>query len=258
MSKSRFSLEGKVALITGGSRGIGKAIVLEYARAGADIVVASRKLDACRACVEEIEKTGRHGLAVAAHTGKIDQIEKLADQALSQFGKIDILVNNAATNPHFGAIMDIEKAAWDKTFDVNLNGVFFLTQLVFSKWMRDHGGAVINMASVAGLRPAPMTGTYSVTKAALIMLTKVLAAELGAYNIRVNAIAPGFIRTDMSKAVWTSDFFQEEVKKIPVPRLGETEDLLGAALYLASDASSFVTGETIVVDGGAIHSGAGF
>lgn len=258
MILEKFSLKDKVAVITGGSRGIGKAIALEFASAGADIVVASRKLDACKACAEEIEKLGRKALAVAVHTGKFDQLENLADQALKRFGKIDILVNNAGTNPHFGSIMDIEKAAWDKTFDVNLNGVFFLTQAVFNKWMRDHGGVVINMASVAGLRPAPMTGTYSVTKAALIMLTQVLASELGAYNVRVNALAPGFIRTDMSKAVWTSDFFKEEVKKIPVPRLGETEDIVGAALYLASDASSFMTGETIVIDGGARHAGTGF
>ncbi len=258
MITDKFSLAGKVALVTGGSRGIGRAIALEYARAGADIVAASRKLDACRMVVEEVEKLGRKAFAVAAHTGKFEQLEGLADQALERFGKIDILVNNAGTNPHFGATMDIEKAAWDKTFDVNLNGVFFLTQIVFNKWMRDHGGVVINMASVAGLRPAPMTGTYSVTKAALIMLTQVLASELGAYNIRVNAIAPGFIRTDMSKAVWTSDLFKEEVKKIPVPRLGETEDITAAALYLASDASSFVTGETIVIDGGARYAGGGF
>jgi NAD(P)-dependent dehydrogenase (short-subunit alcohol dehydrogenase family) len=251
MSQDRFSLEGKVAVITGGSRGIGKAIALEFARAGADIVIASRKLDACKAAADEIANLGGHAIGVAAHTGKIEQLEHLVDITLEQFGKIDILVNNAGTNPHFGGTINIEKAAWDKTFDVNLNGVFFLTQLVFDKWMRDQGGVVINMASVAGLRPAPMTGAYCVTKAALIMLTQVLASELGAFNIRVNAIAPGFIKTDMSKAVWTSDMFKERVKTIPIPRLGETEDIVGAALYLASDASSFMTGETIVIDGGA-------
>ncbi|UCD59137.1 MAG: SDR family oxidoreductase [Candidatus Hydrogenedentota bacterium] len=251
MSESRFSLEGKVAIITGGSRGIGKAIALEYARAGADIVVASRKLEACKAAAEEIERLGSRALAVSAHTGKIDQLENLVDETLKHFGRIDVLVNNAGTNPHFGGTINIEKGAWDKTFEVNVDGVFFLTQIVFNKWMRDHGGVVINMASVAGLRPAPMTGTYCVTKAALIMLTQVLAAELGAYGIRVNAIAPGFIKTDMSKAIWTSDEFKERVKTLPVPRLAETEDVVGAALYLAADASAFVTGETIVVDGGA-------
>ncbi len=251
MSSDKFSLAGKVAVVTGGSRGIGRAIAMEFARAGADVVVASRKLDACTAVVQEIEKLGRKGLAVSAHTGKVDQLERLVDEALKHFGKIDILVNNAGTNPHFGATMDIEKAAWDKTFEVNVDGVFLLTQFAFHKWMRDHGGVVINMASVAGLRPAPMTGTYSVTKAALIMLTEVLAAELGSYNIRVNAIAPGFIRTDMSKAIWTSDMFKEQIKMVPISRLGETDDIVSIALYLASDASSFVTGETIVVDGGA-------
>ncbi len=251
MSKNRFSLEGKVALITGGSRGIGKAIALEFARAGADIVVASRKLEACKLAADEIANLGRRAIGVSAHAGKIEQLENLVDIALDHFGKIDILVNNAGTNPHFGGTINIEKAAWDKTFDVNLHGAFFLTQLIFNRWMRDHGGVVINMASVAGFRPAPMTGAYCVTKAALIMLTQVLAAELGAYNIRVNAVAPGFVKTDMSKAVWSSDMFKERVKTLPIPRLGDTDDIVGAALYLASDASSFMTGETIVIDGGA-------
>ncbi len=250
MSENRFSLGGKVAIITGGSRGIGRAIAIEFAKAGASVVVASRKLDACEAVAAEIEKLGGKALAVAAHTGKPDQLENLVDKTLGHFGRIDVLVNNAGTNPHFGPTMDIEKAAWDKTFEVNLDGVFFLTQIAFNKWMRDHGGAVINMASVAGLQPAPMTGAYCVTKAALIMLTQVLAVELGAYKIRVNAIAPGFIKTDMSRAVWTSDIFKEHVKTLPIPRIGETEDLVGAAIYLASDASSFMTGETILIDGG--------
>ena len=251
MSENRFSLDGKVAIVTGGSRGIGRTIAEEFAKAGAGVVVSSRKLEACEDVVREIEKQGGRAHAVAAHTGKTDQLETLVDETLKHFGKIDILINNAGTNPHFGATIDIEKAAWDKTFDVNLNGVFFLTQIVFNKWMRDNGGVIVNMASVAGLRPAPMTGPYSVTKAALIMLTSVLASELGAYGIRVNAIAPGFIKTDMSKAMWTSDMFKERVKMLPVPRLGETEDIVGAAFFLASDASSFMTGETIVIDGGA-------
>ena len=252
MPEDRFSLEGKVAIVTGGSRGIGRAIALDFARAGADIVVASRKLEACEEAAEEIAKLGRKALAVATHAGKVDQLENLVDKTLEHFGKIDILVNNAGTNPHFGATINIEKGAWDKTFGVNVDGAFFLTQIAFEKWMRDNGGNVINMASVAGLRPAPFTGAYCVTKAALIMLTRVLASELGAYKIRVNAIAPGFIRTDMSKAVWTSDMFKEHVKTLPIPRLGETEDIAGAALYLASEASSFMTGETIVVDGGSL------
>ncbi len=256
MPDDRFSLKGKVAIITGGSRGIGRAIALAFAKAGADIVVASRKLDSCEAAAKEIEGLGGRALAVSAHAAKPDELENLVDETLRAFGKIDILVNNAGTNPHFGATIDIEKGAWDKTFDVNVNGVFLLIQLAFDKWMREHGGAVINMASVAGLKPAPFTGTYCVTKAALIMLTRVLAAELGAFGIRVNAIAPGFIKTDMSKAVWTSDMFKEHVKTMPIPRIGETEDIVGAALYLASEASSFMTGETIVIDGGELLLGA--
>jgi NAD(P)-dependent dehydrogenase (short-subunit alcohol dehydrogenase family) len=243
-------LKGKVAIITGGSRGIGRAIALEFAKGGADVVVASRKLASCEAAVKEIEELGGRAIAVAAHTGKPEELENLVDETLKTFGKIDILINNAGTNPHFGATIDIEKGAWDKTFDVNVNGVFLLIQLAFDKWMREHGGAVINMASVAGLKPAPFTGTYCVTKAALIMLTRVLAAELGAFGIRVNAIAPGFIKTDMSKAVWSSDMFKEHVKTMPIPRIGETDDIVSAALYLASEASSFMTGETIVIDGG--------
>jgi NAD(P)-dependent dehydrogenase (short-subunit alcohol dehydrogenase family) len=250
MSEDRFSVKGKVAIITGGSRGIGRAMAHEFAKSGADVVVASRKLEACETVVKEIEELGGRALAVAAHTGKPADLENLVDETLNAFGKIDILVNNAGTNPHFGPTIDIEKGAWDKTLDVNVNGVFFLTQLACHKWMREHGGVVINIASVAGLKPAPMTGVYCVSKAALIMLTRVLGAELGAFGIRVNAIAPGFIKTDMSKAVWTSDMFKEHVKKMPIPRIGETEDIVGAALYLASGASSFMTGETIVIDGG--------
>ena len=250
MSDDRFSLKGKTAIITGGSRGIGRAIALEFAKGGADVVVASRKLDACEAVVKEIETLGGRALAVAAHAGKPADLKNLVAETLKSFGEIDILVNNAGTNPHFGAMIDIEKGAWDKTFDVNVNGVFFLTQMACNEWMREHGGVVINIASVAGFKPSPFTGAYCVTKAALIMLTRVLAAELGAFGIRVNAIAPGFIKTDMSKAVWTSDMFKDHVKKMPVPRIGETEDIAGAALYLASGASSFMTGETIVIDGG--------
>lgn len=256
MSEGRFSLDGKVAIVTGGSRGIGRAIAIEFAKAGADVVVASRKLDACEAAAKEIEQLGGRALAVSAHTGKTEQLENLVDKTLKAFGRIDILVNNAGTNPHFGPTMDIEKGAWDKTFDVNVNGVFQLTQLAFHRCMREHGGAVINIASVAGLKPAPFTGTYCVTKAAVIMLTRVLAAELGAYGIRVNAIAPGFIKTDMSKAVWSSDMFKDHVKTMPIPRIGDTEDIVGAALYLASGASSFMTGETIVIDGGELLIGA--
>ena len=250
MSDDRFSLNGKTAVITGGSRGIGRAIALEFAKSGADVVIASRKLNACEAVVKEIEELGGRALAVAANAGKPDDLENLVIESLKAFGKIDILVNNAATNPHFGATLDIERSAWDKTFDVNVNGVFFLTQMACNEWMREHGGVVINIASVAGLKPAPFPGAYCVTKAALIMLTRVLAGELGAFGIRVNAIAPGFIKTDMSRAVWSSDMFKEHVKTMPIPRLGETEDIVGAALYLASGASSFVTGETIVIDGG--------
>jgi dehydrogenase/reductase SDR family protein 4 len=246
-----FSLEGKVALVSGGSRGIGRACALAFAENGADVVVSSRKLADLDAVAEEIKARGRKGMAVASHIAKVEESANLVEKVKAEFGRIDILVNNAGTNPYFGPIIDAEEWAWDTTMNVNLKGPFILGQLVARVMREQGGGSIINTASVGGMRPGQMQGIYSVTKAGLIMLTKVMATEWGKYNIRVNAIAPGVIRTRLSEALWKEPAVGEAAtKRTALGRLGEPDDVAGAVLYLASDASSYVTGETIVISGG--------
>jgi dehydrogenase/reductase SDR family protein 4 len=246
-----FSLEGKVALVSGGSRGIGRACALAFAENGADVVVSSRKLAGLDAVAEEIKARGRKGMAVASHIAKVEESANLVEKVKAEFGRIDILVNNAGTNPYFGPIIDAEEWAWDTTMNVNLKGPFILSQLVARVMRKQGGGTIINTASVGGMRPGQMQGIYSITKAGLIMLTKVMATEWGKYNIRVNAIAPGVIKTRLSEALWKEPAVGEAAtKRTALGRLGEPEDVAGAVLYLASDASSYVTGETIVISGG--------
>jgi len=248
-----FSLEGKVALVAGGSRGIGRACALAFAENGADVVVSSRKLPDLEVVAEEIRARGRKGMAVAAHIAKVEESTNLVEKVKAEFGRIDILVNNAGTNPYFGPIIDAEEWAWDTTMNVNLKGPFILSQLVARVMQEQGGGSIINTASVGGMRPAQMQGIYSVTKASLIMLTRVMAMEWGKYNIRVNAVAPGVIKTRLSEELWKEPAVGEAVaKRTALGRLGEPEDVAGAVLYLASDASSYVTGETIVIGGGSV------
>ncbi|MEZ4735502.1 MAG: glucose 1-dehydrogenase [Caldilineaceae bacterium] len=246
-----FDLTGKVALITGASRGIGEAIAKAYAAAGAKVVLSSRKQEGLDVVAAEIEAAGGATLAVAAHTGDVTAVQTLVTRTLETFGGIDILVNNAATNPHFGPIMTAEESHWDKILDVNVKGYFRLTQACVPHMRQRGGGKIINMASVAGKTPLPGMGIYCVSKAAVLMLTEALAAELAADNIQVNAIAPGFIKTAFSRAIWDNPALHDAVKQsIPQQRLGATAELVGMALYLASPASSFTTGATIVIDGG--------
>ena len=240
MSTVNFSLEGKVALIAGGSRGIGRVIALTFAENGADVVITSRKLPDLEAVAEEIKATGRKCLAIASHIAKLEESQNLVEKVKADFGKIDILVNNAGTNPYMGPLIDAEEWAWDVTMNVNLKGPFLLSQLV-ARVMQEHGGGnIINMASTAGINPS-MLHIYSVTKAGLIMLTRVMAMEWAKFNIRVNAIAPGLIKTRFSEALWKGTPAEEN---IAMP-----EDIAGAALYLASDASRYVNGQTIVIGG---------
>ena len=250
-----FSLEGKVALITGGSRGIGRATALGFARAGADVVVTSRKLPDLEKVAEEIRGLGRKSLAVAAHVGKMDDINALVTKVREDFGRIDILVNNAGTSPAMMPVLDAEERLWDAVMNLNLKGLFFLSQAV-ARIMKEHGGGkVINVASVDGLKPEPSpNGIYAISKAGVIMATKVMALEWAQYNIRVNCIAPGNIRTRLgdSRFVVLPEYEEELVKRTPIGRIAEPDEIVGAMIYLASAASSFVTGETIVVDGGAI------
>lgn len=249
--KPTFDLSGKVAIITGASRGIGAAIAKAYAQAGAAVVLASRKQSGLDAVAEEIRAEGGEALPIATHVGDADAVANLISRTVDTYGRIDILVNNAATNPHFGPILDADDAVWQKIMDVNVLGYARMARAVVPEMRKVGGGKIINMASIAGLKPAPGMGIYSVSKAAVIMLTQNLAMELGSDNIQVNAIAPGFIRTRFSQLIWATPQFAEPILKLtPAGRFGEVEDLIGAALYLASPYSDYTTGSVLVVDGG--------
>lgn len=249
MDLTKISLKGKVALISGASRGIGEATALAFADAGADVVVASRKLPELERVAEQIRAKGVRSLAIASHVAKIEDSKNLVDTVVKEFGRIDILFNNAGTNPYMGPLMDAEEWAWDTTFNVNVKGPFFLAQLVARVMKQQGGGCMINTASVAGLRPGALN-IYSVTKAAYIMLTQVMAAEWGQWGIRVNAIAPGVIKTRLSEALWKGDQGKLAAERTPLLRLGEPEDVASVVLFLASDLAKYITGATIVVDGG--------
>ncbi|MEO7429832.1 MAG: SDR family oxidoreductase [Acidimicrobiales bacterium] len=242
-----LSLTGKVALVTGASRGIGKAIAQRFAEAGASVLLSSRKQDALDAAAAEI---GGDVAVTVANAGDPDQAAAAVAFCMERFGAVDILVNNAATNPYFGPAIDIDLERYDKTWDVNVRAPLVWTQLAWRASMAERGGSVINIASVGGLSVEPGIGIYNGTKAALIHLTRTLAAEL-APAVRVNAIAPGLVKTDMARALWEPA--EERIAaSMPLARLGEPVDIANAALYLASDLASWVTGHTLVVDGGAL------
>jgi dehydrogenase/reductase SDR family protein 4 len=249
----RFRLDNKVAVITGASRGIGQAIAEAFADAGARVVLSSRKQADLDKVAEKIKAGGGDAYAVAAHAGRIEELKLLVNKAVEHYGRIDILVNNAGTNPVFGPILNVDEKVWDKIFEINLRGFFFLSKEVSSVMSEKGGGVIINMASVAGIKPGLGLGAYSISKAGVIMLTKVLAQEWAGMNIRVNAIAPGVIKTKFAEALYSSPELVEEILRgISIKRLGEPQDIVGLALFLASDASSYLTGQTIVVDGGGI------
>ena len=248
---SRFYLPGRVALVTGGSRGIGRAIALALAEAGADIVLASRKPADLETTAEEISRLGRQVLPVAANVRHLSEIDNLFEQAVEKFGRIDILVNNAGTNPVFGSIFDIEEKVWDIILGLNLKGYFFLSRKVAGLMRQKGGGVIINVSSDAGVNPSVGLGVYSISKAGVIMLTRVLAQELGQYNIRVNSIAPGIVRTKFSEALWGNPLVSDEAAvNTALNHVAEPEEIATAALYLASEASSHMTGETLLLDGG--------
>jgi len=246
---TRISLEGKVALVTGGGRGIGRATALAFAEAGADVAICDKMAD-LEIVAEEIKTRGRKGLAVTSHIGKIDQSKNLVEKVVSEFGKIDILFNNAGTCPSYGPLLEQEEWAWDVTLDVNLKGAFFLTQMVAAIMKDNGGGIIINTASLSVFQTSDLP-FYSVSKAGLVMLTRTMAKEWGQYGIRVNAIAPGLVKTRISQGLWEDPVKAEIARKnMALLRLGEPDDIAGVALFLASDLSRFVTGHTIVADGG--------
>jgi NAD(P)-dependent dehydrogenase (short-subunit alcohol dehydrogenase family) len=248
---TNLTLDGKVALITGASRGIGKAIALRFAQAGARVVVSSRKLDSVQAVAAEIEAAGGQALAVQAHVGQPDDVVALVARALEAYGRIDITVNNAATNPHFGPLLTADEGQWDKIMDTNAKGAFRVCKAVVPVMEAQGGGKIINLVSLAGLRPPPGMGLYGISKAAVIALTQQLAMELGQANIQVNAIAPGVIKTRFSQLLWqTPDIAGSILSRTPLGRFGEPEDVAGLALFLASPASDFISGAVFVIDGG--------
>jgi NAD(P)-dependent dehydrogenase (short-subunit alcohol dehydrogenase family) len=250
--KPWIHVEGKVALVTGGSRGIGESIAKALGQSGAKVAIASRKLEGVNAAAERLRQAGVEVEPFTCHTGKLDQIRALVAGVVARFGRIDVLVNNAATNPYFGPMMGADEAVFDKTFEVNTRGYFLVAREV-AKHLVDRGapGALIQVASVAGIRGAPLQGIYGMSKAAVISMTQTFAIELAPSGIRVNAIAPGLVDTHFASAiVKNKDLVERTAERTPQHRYAQPDEIAGAALYLASDAASFLTGHTLVIDGG--------
>jgi NAD(P)-dependent dehydrogenase (short-subunit alcohol dehydrogenase family) len=244
----RPALAGKVALVTGGSRGLGREMALAFARSGADVIIASRKQASCDAVVAEVAALGHRALGQACHVGRWDDVEALVDVAYAEFGRVDVLVNNAGMSPLYPSLVDVNEDLFDKVMAVNLKGPFRLTALVGSRMVAGEGGSVINVSSVAAMRPVPEDLPYAASKAGLDALTAGFAQAYGP-KVRVNTIMAGPFMTDISQA-WDLDEFARLARTYPLGRGGEPGEIVGAALYLASDASSFTTGSILRVDGG--------
>lgn len=251
MPTNLFDLTGKIALVTGASRGIGEAIAKLLAEQGAHVIVSSRKIEGCQAVADAIIEAGGSSEALPCHIGNMEDIRNIFEHIRNRHNKLDILVNNAATNPYFGHILDTDLAAYQKTVDVNLRGFFFMS-IEAGKLMKENGGGtVVNTASVNGLSPGEMQGIYSITKAAVISMTKSFAKECAQFGIRCNAVLPGLTKTKFAGALFTDgDIYNETIKNIPMKRHAEPEEIAGTVLYLVSDASSYTTGDCCVVDGG--------
>lgn len=251
MKKNLFDLTGKVALVTGASRGIGEAIARLLAAYGAKVIVSSRKIDGCEAVAASIREQGGDAIAMACHVGDMAQIDAIFANIQAQFTGLDILVNNAAANPYFGHILDTDITAYNKTVDVNIRGYFFMSIAAGKMMKKQGGGVILNTASVNGISPGPMQGIYSITKAAVISMTKAFAKECGPLNIRVNALLPGLTETKFASALTSNEkILQTALKQIPLGRTAQPEEMAGTVLYLVSDASSYTTGATVTVDGG--------
>ena len=246
-----FDLTGRVALVSGASRGIGESIARTLASHGAHVIVSSRKLDGCEKVAERIESEGHSAEPYACHVGDMAQISAIIAHVQSARGKIDILVNNAAANPYFGPILDTPLEAFEKTCEVNLRGYFYMSAKAGKLMKANGGGAILNTASINGLKPPPMQGVYSITKAAIINMTKAFARECGPFGIRVNALLPGLTKTQFAGALFEQEaLYQSFISHVPLGRHAEPDEMAGAALYLVSDAGRYTTGECLVVDGG--------
>ena len=248
-----ISLAGKVALVTGGGRGIGKAIARSFAEAGAGVVIASRKLENLQATAAEFADLPGKVVPIACHVGRLDQLENLVRETEARVGSVDILVNNSATNIGQGPSLDITDEMLDKMVEINVKSALRLVRLTVPKMIaRKRGGSIINIVSIAGLQPQPESLLYSFTKAGLIMMTRSWAREFGPHGVRVNAIAPGLVQTDFSAYFWQNEQHRAAIEQAtPLRRIGQPDEIAGIALYLASDEASFVTGQVFVIDGGA-------
>ena len=252
MGTSSFSLPGKVVIITGGRRGIGKAIALAMAEAGADIAICDRVIEdgELNAVAEEVKRLGRRSLAVQADITHKADVDALVQRVMDEFGAVDILVNNAAMNIR-ALLLELSEDGWDRVIDTDLKGYYLCSQAVGRRMVEQKRGNIINIASTAAIASAPEMGAYCIAKAGVVMLTRVLAVELAQYNIRVNAIAPSMVKTKFSEPLWSDPETLKQIEsEIPLGRLAEPGDIIGAVLFLASDASSYITGHTIIVDGG--------
>lgn len=251
MATNLFDLTGKVALVTGASRGIGESIAKLLGEQGAHVIVSSRKIDDCQLVADAITEAGGSAEALACHVGDMEQISATFETISNAHGRLDILVNNAAANPYFGHILDTDIGAYNKTVDVNIRGYFFMSVEAGKLMRKNGGGAIVNTASINGLQPGMMQGIYSITKAAVINMTKAFAKECAPFNIRVNALLPGLTKTKFAGALFTNEsMYKAAMQLIPMNRHAEPDEMAGTVLYLVSDASSYTTGECIVVDGG--------
>ncbi len=251
MSAGLFDLAGKTALITGSSRGIGRAIAEAMAEAGATVVISSRRADACEATAQAIRDRGQQAIAIPCNVSAKDDLQKLVDETTARLGRIDILVCNAGINPALGPLASVSDAAFDKVMGTNVRSNFWLCNMVIPQMAARRDGAVIIIASIAGLKGNAVIGTYGISKAASMQLARNLALEWGPHNVRVNAIAPGLVKTDFARALWEDEERRKRVEAMaPLRRLGEPQDIAGVAVFLASPAGAFVTGQTIVADGG--------
>jgi NAD(P)-dependent dehydrogenase (short-subunit alcohol dehydrogenase family) len=254
---SKFLLKGKVAIVTGGGRGIGQAIAFGFAKAGAKVVITSRKAHDLEATAAEIKSCGGEAFVLPAHLGKMEEIQKMVNTVMDKYGRIDILVNNAGASPAMGSVLESDERLWDTIMSLNLKGVYFVSQAVAKVMKKQGSGKIINIASIDGFNPEPGVSVYSISKAGVRMITRAFAMELARNNIQVNAICPGPISTKMMNSHW-GHLSPEEQKKerdklcqlLPTCRIGEPDEIAGAAIYLASDASSYTTGTEIVIDGG--------